>query len=455
VPALRDLEHGDLIVKAVALLSERIGAKDSERGYVVCEQYIKGDHPLRFVSETFSRRFGAILRGLVDNYCPLVVSTLADRLIVDSFTATKDVPQLSAMLDRTRFEALQRSVHRDAVTYGDAYVLVWPDADGNNRFYRQRPWTIAPVYDPGNPEQMLCAVKTWEVESGGKKSRRFSIYYRDRLERYVLSRADLAVIKASTTLTPFQEDGEPEIQGHTFGQVPLGHLANGVGFGEFGESEVQSVIPLQNALNKHMFDLLVGMESASWAQRWATGIEVPIDPVTGRPRTDLYEQMRLWIAGKDGKFGQLDGPDFGPFIAVIESTRAEIARLKQIPSYYMNTQGDTPSGAALRVTEAPLQSKVEDRQVHFGPVWESLVAMALGLPEELTAVWRDTSPVSFSEQLDAGIAMKSLGLPTAYVIGRTLGVTEEEAQALADARQAEDDAKAETQMRLLTRVPEE
>jgi hypothetical protein len=452
---LADLDHGDLIVDALKGLHARIGSRIGPRGYTVFERYMKGDHPLEFASSGFIERFGAVFRRLCDNYAPLVVNTLANRLIVDSLLLAKGETdeRLSGFLNQTRFDSLQRSVHRDAALYGDAYVLAYLDVDGP-RLIRQRPWTVAPIYDQSDPSTMLCAVKTWIVGSAKAKRRRVTVYYPDRFERYICSKPELSTVSASMSLIPFGEDGEPEIQGHAFGRVPVAHFANDAGLGEFGVSELEEMIPLQAMLNKHLFDLLIGMESSSWAQRWITGIDVPIDPKTRLPDLKAFEGGKVWIAGKDGKFGQLPGPDPAPIVAVIESTRAEIARIKGIPAYYMNTQGETPSGAALRVTEAPLQAKVEDRQVHFGNVWESIVAAALGLPDDLTAVWRDTSPVSLGEQLDTGLTMKTLGLPTSYVLQRCLGVTAEEAQDLIAERRKEDEAKADLQQRLMARAPE-
>jgi len=455
MPELRELEYGDEIRAALEALAVRTGSKYTERGYVVFERYFRGDHPMRYVSKEFAKRFGATLKTLVDNYCPMVVDTLASRLIVDTFTGSQE-KTITDFLNKTRFEALQRSVHKDAVLYGDAYVIVWPlFEDGKrSRFYRQRPWNIAPVYDPTEPEKLLCAAKLWPIADKSKRFR-LTIYYEDRIERYITGSIDGKGISAATVVDEYEADGEEFLQPHKYGRVPVAHFANGVGLGEFGVSELHDVIPLQAMLNKQVYDLMVGMESASWLQRWASGIEPKIDPATGKPDTSAFVGSRMWtVANAEGKFGQLDGPDPTPIIAAIESTRMEISRIKRIPAYMLGMTGDIPSGAALRVTEAPLTAAVEDRQVHFGNIWEDTLAMALGREDNLTAVWRDTSPVSFSEQLDAGLTMKSLGLPTTYILQRSLGLTPEEAQKLAEERQAEDDAKAETQMRLLTRVPE-
>src|SRR5690606_31008791 len=70
------------------------------------------------------------------------------------------------------------------------------------------------------------------------------------------------------------EDGEP----WTFAlnvpdTVPVFHVANNGRTGEYGRSEIEPVIPLQDALNKTLMDMLIAMEFAAYPQRYIIGAE--------------------------------------------------------------------------------------------------------------------------------------------------------------------------------------
>ena len=62
--------------------------------------------------------------------------------------------------------------------------------------------------------------------------------------------------------------------------IPMPNLPNLLGG---GMSDLQAVTPLQDAINKLLADMLVNSEFVAYPQRYATGIEIPTDPATGRP----------------------------------------------------------------------------------------------------------------------------------------------------------------------------
>ena len=55
--------------------------------------------------------------------------------------------------------------------------------------------------------------------------------------------------------------------------VPVVPFPN-LGEGSFGMSELRDVVPLQDALNKTLLDMLVGSESQALPQRYALGLEI-------------------------------------------------------------------------------------------------------------------------------------------------------------------------------------
>jgi len=68
-----------------------------------------------------------------------------------------------------------------------------------------------------------------------------------------------------------------------YGRVPVFHFPNRRVY-DYGISDLADVIPIQDALNKALMDMLVAMEFGAFKQRWVTGIEYETDPVTGKPK---------------------------------------------------------------------------------------------------------------------------------------------------------------------------
>ncbi len=442
---ITSLQHGPQIKKALEAFPDRV------RQYQLYRRYYDGRHDMRYVTSKFREKFGALFDDMSDNMCPIVVDTISSRLIMDSIAGKGD-EKADDFARKSRMDALQRLVHRDAIKEGDGYVILWDDGTGP-RMFRNRPDLVCPVYDEGDPSVMLCAVKTWEVSTSQGRKRRITVYYKDRIERYITKGpCDLDMISRVGAMDEFSGDGFPWSSPHQFKRVPVAHFANRAGPGEFGISDLRVVKPLQDAANKGWYDLLVSMETISFAQRYITGYEPEVDPVTGKVRNP-FDGKSLWIlASEAAKVGQLPAGDVKGILEVLENTRLEIARVSGVPIYYMRADGEPPSGAALRVSEAPLQSKVDDAQVLFGNSWEDIYSMA-GVVAEPEAVWRDTAPVSESEQLDAAIKKKSLGYSVAQAM-RELGKSEDDVLRIRQERKEEDEAAADLQAKAFSRDPE-
>jgi uncharacterized protein (UPF0305 family) len=211
---------------------------------------------------------------------------------------------------------------------------------------------------------------------------------------------------------------------NTYGRVPVFHLANNAGCGEFGHSELESVVPLQDALNKAFMDKLVSMEFDSFRQRWATGLEPEKDPDTGQPTVSFRPgRDHLWfVADKETRFGEFSDYDLSKFNEVENALVMHIARVSGTPLHYMNLQsGEFPSGEAMRTAEAPFIAKVKDRQTAWGNVWEDAMAFALQIAGEseevrLSAQWKEAAPYSDAERLAVAKQKVELGVPEEVVL---------------------------------------
>jgi hypothetical protein len=410
--------------------------------YRRCQQYYDGDHPLIFTGfDKRNAKFLDLFQHFSDNLCRIPVEAVVDRLKIKEFTvesgqsvANNDAWQI--WMDNRMAEQARR-VHREALRCGDAYVLVWPDDEGKVRLYPQRARQMLVEYDNEKPELMTFAAKWWAERAN--KRLRVNLYFPDRIEKYELR-------KESNALT-LPESGKNfsriEVFRHEYGRVPVFHFANDSDDGITGRSELEVVIPLQNALNKAFLDLLVGSEFHALPQRWVTGVEVLRDPDTGKPIKPFEPGAdKIWtVANEQAKFGQFDAANLEQFLKVKDNIRTEIARVTGLPMHYMNvSSGQQPSGEALRTSEARLVEKVKARQGDFGDVWEDTLQFAFQLTSKTTdklqleAVWVDPQSTSEEERLNVLLLKQQLGASTEQLLSEA-GYGAQDIQRMMDEKQ--------------------
>jgi hypothetical protein len=209
---------------------------------------------------------------------------------------------------------------------------------------------------------------------------------------------------------------------HGLGAVPVVPLVNDPDLDNRGSSEIASILPLQDLLNKLFVDLMVASEYGAFRQRWATGLEIPVDPETGKPVEPFKASVeRVWSTAVEGaKFGDFEQTDLSGVIASIETTIQHIASKTRTPPHYLLGQSGTfPSGESLKATETGLVAKARRRMRDFGEAWEEVERLAFraagdasrGAYTEAETVWHDPESRTEAEHVDALVKLSSIGVP--------------------------------------------
>jgi hypothetical protein len=407
-------------------------AKKRVHRYKKVRDYYEGRHNMAFAQERFATVFGERFWEITDNLCPAIVDTVADRLTITGFSSSavrrRTVAGQTVVADplgsqawaiwkRNRMRQRSNEVHRESLLTGDGYAIVWPDENGQAAIWPQVADEMVVEYSELRPGELVRAGRVWRQADGRT---RVTIYFRDRIERYVSDRTRVpgTVAAKQMMLLP---DGEVE---NPFG-VPVFHFPNKRLFG-YGVSELDDVIPLQDALNKSVCDMLVAMEFAAFRQRWATGLDVEVDE-DGKAKAPPFRPGvdRIFAAeDKEVRFGEFAETNLEQFLKVQEDLRAEIARVSGTPLHYLFiTRGDFPSGEAMKSAEARLTEKLEDRHDAHGPTWQRLMTFALTvesarLPQtfELRTSWADPAPRSDEERARTGLMKRQLGVSRRQVL---------------------------------------
>lgn len=382
------------------------------------DEYYRGKHYLSFATDKFRNAFGTLFREFADNLCPAVCDAITDNLQVTEFGVEKGSAKIAKLATQlwqsNRMDQRAGEVHLEAVKTGDAYVIVWPDANNAPVIYPQKSCICTVSYDTEQPGLVLWAAKFWIATN---KRIRCNLYYPDRIEKYeTRTQMPNGLPDKDDAFVPFKMKGEAWPLPNEWGKVPVFHFGNNASVGQMGNSELVPAVPLQDGLNKAVLDMMVAMEFAAFKQRWATGIEVTLDN-DGKPVAPFIPGVeRLWVSeSENAQFGQFDTSDLEQFLKVQNDFRLEIARVTATPLHYLNLQsGSIPSGEALKTLEKRHVKKVKDRMISFGNVWEDVVSLALQMGGNgnvrLSANWADPFGPSESELLGNLLIKQSLGV---------------------------------------------
>lgn len=429
--------------------------------WLLYTNYYSGIHRLTFATKDWRNEFGAIFSAFSDNLTPTVIHAVRNRLAVTGFTAPGEPIQDEEFTDpesgetrtrkvRTRgrvggeeddadrawdfwnanrMDRRQKELFRNALLGGYSYALLWPSRDDSSRavVYPNSMEKVAVRYDPELPDRVVVGVKAWMEPD---KRARVNLYYTDRIEKYVTRNAARGGLpEKATTFIPYEpDDGTGSVVSHEFGFVPIVEFTH-----DDGKSRLQDVIPLQDALNKAVADMLIAMEFHAIPQRTVVGYTPEYGP-DGKPLVPFRagKDGRVWgVQDPNARFGQFEGANLAQFITVHDSFRGEIARVSSTPLHYLLLSGSFPSGEALRAAEAPLEAVVGDTRDAFGPSLEALVAMGLRMQgttretPELSTLWRESIFRGMKEHAETVEIKRGLGVSMKQGL-RELGYSDDE-----------------------------
>lgn len=408
--------------------------------------YYEGRHRSMFQSKKYREEFGYLARGVMINFCCLVVDAERERLTVDGFRFGNDAlnDQAWRLWQRSRMDARSDIAITDALRYGVSYLMVGPGKGGRAKISVESPLDTIVAHDPEDPDTRLAALKRVLDDDGYELAWLYlpdAIYkFRSRQSRTAgTARQDQYWDKRTVP-------GEAWPLPNPLKVVPVVPLLNNPTSKAQGRSELQNVIPIQDLLNKEAADLLIASEFVAYPQRYAIGIEAPVNPTTGEAVEPFKAGVnRLWMTeGENVTFGQFPAGSLQPYVQVIEMHTQQIATISKTPPHYLlGSTGTFPSGESLKATETGLVSKSRQAQRFLGEPIEEAVAMALrlegaALPDDALSetVWHDPENRIQGELTDAVLKESTLGVPFEFLMEK-LGYSQIQIQRMKVARMQE------------------
>lgn len=365
---------------------------------------------------------------------------------------------------------------------GDQDVDDVPAVVGVNITYGD-PRNCRMFYDPENPRRKLFFAHMWEFQiSDEKKPRiRMNLFYADRIEKWISGPGDRN--KTAKEFRPYLDpdrDGagdypgsgmDPDADGargavwpmvNPYGQVPVFHLRTDF---DYGRPEHADAFAPQDALSKLIEMMMVTVEFNGFPQRYAIqeadslGTQsIREDPLAEHSPADWdhdfteealsttsitsgaisnetgsnYESnpgaMQIYKGFREVSQFQTANP--ASFLEPLREMALLISASTSTPFWkFQGLGGQTPSGEALRIAEAPLVQKARDRMAMFGGAWQDAYEFALkilNVSARVAVQWCNPEISDLTEVWQLVKLKIELGVPRANALMQA-GVSETEA----------------------------
>lgn len=338
------------------------------------------------------------------NVCHTVVNAVTEKLLVRGFDTDEEVPVAvdaetgveeegekpvatwaTTVWQRNRMDVRQDDVHTPTIRDREAFVIVDWDAESQMpRFTAHKRYVSADVggdaegckivYQNNDPDQpAMFAVKRWTepyFEAGVERSRlRMTVYYPDSIEKWASTAGDNWQAHTDDPSEPWplpwvDNDGNPL-------GIAVIHFRN-----HGDDQEARRAIPLQNALNKLLVDLMQASDYTAFRILIALGWD-PVD----EDGNDLVIAPGRWIGttDHDGKVEVVDGANLDNMLNVIDAIILRVAQVTDTPAHRFITTKAIASDETQKQGDSPLVNKLRKRQARIGNGWEDAMHLALRL----------------------------------------------------------------------------
>ncbi len=393
----------------------------------IYDEYYEGEHKLAFATSKFRKTFGDLFSEFADNWCGLVVDAPEERLNVEGFRFGVDDDRLQGdvkaweMWQRNQLDAFSQQAHLEALIWSNASVMVWQQ-DDLAKITVEHPSQVIVAHESGSVSSRSAALKAWTDDFTGELF--VNLYLPDVIWKW--RRA--ASVTGGSGGGEFVERDDSQLV-NPLGVVPIVPLVNKPRLLRPGQSEIRAVVPMQDAVNKLVADMMIASEFQSFRQRWATGIEIPtMYDDEGKPLPADQQEAAVWKHAIDRlwysedpetTYGEFDVTDLQSFVTGIEMLVQHIASQSKTPPHYFFLSGQFPSGESIKSAETGLVAKVLRKERFFGEAWEEVMRLGFKIENDTAraddvfseTIWSDAETRTESQHVDAVIKKRSVGIP--------------------------------------------
>lgn len=422
--------------------------------YGQVRRYLKGDQDPPYAPKGARKEYKDLARKSITNWLPLIVDVYTKGLFVDGFRPAKAVDNAKPWdyWQANGLDARQTVAHRSAFEHGLGWVLVLKGTPAPV----MRPLSalkVRALFEDDEDEFPVLALIVRGTDSAGA-----ALY--DVIDDVAVYSVKVPKKEGRAAATPVYVDTEE----HGMGVCPLVRFRDRLD----GEAEgiVRPLLNLQDRINEAVFALMIALQFASFRQRWATGLAIPLDEdpyldASGTPTqaatdadgnenranpnydkpTESFQAAvdRLWVTDStEAKFGDFAQTEVSGHLKTYESAVQTLAAIAQTPPHVLLGDLVNLSADALAAAEASTQRKIGEYETIFGEAWEQAFRLAAHAAsddantkdENAQVRWRDTEARSLAATVDAlGKMAQMLQVPVQVLWERIPGVTDTDVKA--------------------------
>lgn len=436
----------DMALKYVEKLYKRLSARRPDIQQL--EDYRAGKQPLSFATAEWKKANADRYSGFSDNWCRPVVDAEAERIRHTGVNIVGNRLGSSMLWDAWQRNELEMQSSQGFVTSLTArrsYVLVWGEGDNVPVVTWEHPSQCEIEYDWSNMRRRVAALKTW-VDDDKEYA---TLYEPDavwKFERKRFSAGDASESQAvqSRISTSSNSGWKPRLtSGETWpianpmGVVPMVEFANRPVLSGDPLSEIEPVIPMQDAINLLWAYMFLGADYASMPARVVLHQGPPMTPtfndigeqIGEKPVDirDLAEKRLLYLSGENTAIDSWDAARLDVFTDAIEVAVGHIAAQTRTPPTYLVTKAGMSNVNAdgLKASEIGLVKKTLEFQSFAAPALREvyrLIALAMndsalaGQAQTAAISWMNPEIRSEAQMADALLKKKQMGYPLEYLL---------------------------------------
>ena len=410
--------------------------------------YYEGKRPLLYTTAEFREMSGGLFDDFSDNWCQVVPDAVVERLDVLGFRLEDGTLDKDAMRAWRRNECdVEFSLAAlESLISKRSFGLVWKPDGVNTEITFQSTDQAIVEYVPGRRNVRkygLLITSEDEYDFATLWSRAGTLEIRPMVYRFQRTRGAGEWVARTVPLSGGGDLTHPNPMGN---EVPLVELANRARLRGKARSEIETVAPLQDALNTIWAHLMTGSDAAALPARVVLGTDRPerdiIDPETDEvigtedlPIAPFRRNRMMWLEGREASIAEFSAGDLSNYLRVIEVAVQHIAAQTRTPPHYLLGQMVNISADALTAAESGLVAKVVERQRFLGSALRELMrleALASGDSARASSlalgrvVWRDAQFRSEAVYADALTKYKAIGVPDEALWERMPGVDSDE-----------------------------
>lgn len=391
--------------------------------YIEAQLYAQGRSPeLFFLSETARRDVIAFIDGFRFNFAGLVVSTIADRMIVNAIDGIENTELDEIIHEANQFYTWVPEAIYDTLIDGDHYVISLSGSDDSE------PPVMIPsnavdtrlFYDEETGRAPEMGIRRWRVGRGKESSVRANLWYPDRVERFIRP-PDGRWQRYSNV-----EAGLPDVEDIEF--IPFAHLRTRAPYGRPIHADAYGP---QDTIVKAIMTLMASTEFSGWPQRWALHEENMIGQ-TGLPNRALVPangstppKARLrsgagtvWdVFAK--QVGAFPAADLTKLIEVADFAVRGLSQVTRIPMHYFDPAGGYPSGESLIAADQPVKASANRQKAGVGRgLRDSVIQIGrlAGIEVDPEVVWAPDPVISDRTWWETAGLKRQQGVPKRQIL---------------------------------------